>query len=251
MTITPNTTSHSDRITVSDLVKHPGEGKTELFLVRHGQTVANVRHQLVGATDIPLDQLGEQQATQVASRFANISIDALVTSPLARARRTAEKIGEVTETEVTVVPGLSEIDFGEIEGLTIQQVLQQFPELQGQMEDFRNLDLQWPGGESRRGFATRIMAAFLGIIERYENHSVGVVCHGGVIGAFCAQLGVGPQDDNLRWSVSNCSVTHIIGTPEHTRLELWNDIAHLDHVLTEPLRKDLPDLDMTMQNGTY
>lgn len=243
MTITPNITSHSDRITVSDLVKHPRNGQTELFLVRHGQTLANVLHQLVGATDIPLDELGERQATQVASRFADMQIDALVTSPLSRARRTAEKISEVTGTDLTVVPGLSEIDFGEIEGLTIQQVLQQFPDLRGQMEDFRNLDLHWPGGESRRGFATRIMAAFLGIIERYETHSVAVVCHGGVIGAFCAQLGVGPQDDNLRWSVANCSVTQVVVTPEHTRLELWNDIAHLEDVLTEPLRKDLPDLE--------
>jgi broad specificity phosphatase PhoE len=229
----PNTT-HSDHITVSDLIRHPRAGQTELFLVRHGQTNANVRHQLVGSTDIPLDDLGERQAARVASRFSGIPIDALVTSPLSRARRTAERISEVTGKEPVVVPGLSEIDFGEIEGLTIHQVLQQFPEMREQMDDFRNLELQWPGGESRRGFATRILTTFLGIIERYERHSVAAVCHGGVIGAFCAQLGVGPQDDALRWAVANCSITHVVVTPEHTRLELWNDIAHLDEVQTGP-----------------
>jgi broad specificity phosphatase PhoE len=231
VTITPNITSHSDRITVSDLVGHPRDGRTELYLVRHGQTNANVRQQFVGATDIPLDELGERQATRVASRFTNIPIDAIITSLLSRARRTADRIGEVTGKSPIVVPGLSEIDFGEIEGLTIQQVLQQFPELRDEMADFRNLDMSWPGGESRRGFATRIMAAFLGIIERYENHSVAVVCHGGVIGAFCAQFGVGPEDDATRWAVANCSVTHVVVTPEHTRLEMWNDITHLDEVL--------------------
>jgi broad specificity phosphatase PhoE len=232
VTITPNTTSHSDPITVSDLVRHPRDGQTELFLVRHGRTIANVRQQFVGATDVPLDDLGERQAALVASRFAGIPIDALVTSPLSRARRTAERISEVTGKSPIVVPGLSEIDFGEIEGLTLNQVLQQFPEMREQLEDFRNLELYWPGGESRRGFATRIMTTFLGLIDRYENQAVAAVCHGGVIGAFCAQLGVGPQDDALRWAVANCSVTHVVVTPEHTRLEMWNDITHLDDVLT-------------------
>jgi broad specificity phosphatase PhoE len=100
--------------------------------------------------------------------------------------------------------------------------------------------LHWPGGESRRGFATRILTTFLGIIERHERHSVAVVCHGGVIGAFCAQLGVGPQDDALRWAVANCSVTHVVVTPEHTRLELWNDITHLDEVQTGPFGVNSP-----------
>lgn len=244
MTTTPNITSHSDHITVSDLVKHPRDGQTEIFLVRHGQTPANVDRLFVGSTDIPLNELGERQAAQVAARFSGTPLDAIVTSPLSRAQRTAEKISEVTRKTPIVVPGLSEIDFGQIEGLTIHQVLEQFPEMRAQLEDFRNLELHWPGGESRRGFATRIMAAFLGIIDRYENQSVAAVCHGGVIGAFCAQLGVGPQDDAMRWSVANCSVTHIVVTPEHTRLELWNDVAHLDEVLAGSSRGN-PSLSQT------
>ena len=233
MTTTLNTTSHSNHITVSDLVKHPREGQTELFLVRHGQTAANVDRLFVGATDIPLNGLGERQARLVGDRFATVDIDAIITSPLARARRTAQAIADITGLEPLAVPGLSEIDFGRIEGLNLQQVLQQFPELQTQLDNFGNLDLQWPGGESRKGFYQRIMTAFLGIIERYESHSVAVVCHGGVIGALSAQIGLGPQDDRVRWSVANCSVTHMVVTPENTRIEMWNDVSHLKEITME------------------
>ena len=82
MTTTPNITLHSDRTAASDLLKHPWEGTTELFLVRHGQTPANVAHLLVGSTDVALDELGECQALQVGKRFADI--DAIATSPTLR-----------------------------------------------------------------------------------------------------------------------------------------------------------------------
>ncbi|HWV25191.1 MAG TPA: histidine phosphatase family protein [Thermomicrobiales bacterium] len=223
----PNAT-HSNQVLVSDLVKHPRNGSTELFLVRHGRTLANVNHLLVGATDYPLDDLGERQAHQVARRFQTIPVDSVLTSPLQRAKTTAERIGAVTRRTPEIVPGLTEINFGAVEGLTIQQVVSQFPDLRPHLGDFENLELAWPGGDSRRGFAERIMATFLGIIDRFENQRVAVVCHGGVIGAFCAQVGVGPTDNAIRWAVSNCSITHLSVTPDHTRLELWNDVTHLD-----------------------
>lgn len=226
--------SHQTHPTVSDLVMHPSSGTTELFLVRHGQTEANQQRLFVGATDVPLDPLGERQANLVARRFASIDIDALVSSPLQRALRTAKAIGEVTGIDPRIVPGLSEIDFGRIEGLSLQQVLEQFPELQDHVSDYFNLDLEWPGGESRRGFARRVMTTFLGLLEEYERHRVAVVCHGGVIGSFLAQLDAGPKDDLLRYAVANCSISHLVVTPHHTRIELWNDHTHLADVDIDP-----------------
>lgn len=225
-----------DRITASDLVKHPTEGQTELYLVRHGQTSANLNHQLVGSTDIPLDPLGERQARLVGSRFGDIFIDAIVTSPLQRVRRTAEAISQNTGRDVRVVPGLTEIDFGDIEGLTIQQVMEQFPELRKVIDDVHDLELRWPGGETRRGFHERVMATFLGIIEQYESQSVAVVCHGGVIGSFYAQIEESPQNDLARYAVANCSVSHIVVTPERTHIHLWNDVTHLEEYMEGPLK---------------
>lgn len=236
--MTTHALSRHDRpVRAFDILKHPRQGTTELYLVRHGQTSANVNRQLVGSTDIPLDPLGERQAAQVGMRFAGIEINGIVTSPLQRARRTADEIARTTGHEPVVVPGLTEMNFGDLEGYTIQQVLEQFPEMREQLDDLHDLDLGWPGGETRGGFHTRVMATFLGIIERYENQSLAVVCHGGVIGSFYAQLEGGPHNDLVRYAVANCSVTHLVVTPGHTQVHLWNDISHLEEAPMELLRR--------------
>ena len=98
------------------------------------------------------------------------------------------------------------------------------------------MEISWPGGESRRGSVERIMATFLGLIDRYEGQRVAVVCHGVDIGAFYAQLERGPIKNLVRYAVANCSVSHFIITPEQTLVRLWKDIAHLDEVQAGPMK---------------
>jgi broad specificity phosphatase PhoE len=220
-----------EHLRVSDVLTHPTKGQTEVYLVRHGQTDGNVKQLFIGATDIPLDETGERQARELGQRFAGIELDDILTSPLQRARRTAEAIGEVTGHSPIVVPGLSEMDFGRAEGLSFQQVIEQFPELRDDLATIANLDLTFPGGESRRGFAERVTTAFLGIIERYESKTVATVAHGGVIGTLYAQLHRDPDPNMARYAVANCSIGHLVITPDHTRIELWNDVSHLTEVI--------------------
>lgn len=223
--------SSHEHLRVSDVLTHPTKGQTELYLVRHGQTAGNVNRLFIGATDIPLDETGEHQAVELGQRFSGIELHDILTSPLQRARRTAEAIGTVTGHSPVVVPGLSEMDFGAAEGLSFQQVIEQFPELRDDLGSISNLDLSFPGGESRRGFVERVTTAFLGIIERYEGKKVAAVAHGGVIGTFYAQLHRDPDPDIARYAVANCSVGHLIVEPDHTRIELWNDVSHLTEVI--------------------
>ncbi len=225
-----------NHLTVSDLLTHPTKGQTDLILVRHGQTAGNVRNLFIGQTDMPLDDLGERQAYEVGQRFRDISLDDLLTSPLQRARRTAEAIGNVTGLSPVVVPGLSEIHFGEAEGLTYAQVLEQFPELKDDLSDLEKLDFGFPGGETRETFYERVIATFLGIVERYEGRTVAAVAHGGVIGMFYAQLDPGPRNDMAKYAVANCSIGHLKIAPDHTRVELWNDTSHLTEVIEIPSR---------------
>lgn len=220
-----------EHLKVSDILTHPNRGQTELYLVRHGQTAGNVNRLFIGATDIPLDETGERQARELGQRFAGIDLHDIVTSPLQRARRTAEAIGVVTGHSPIVVPGLSEMDFGDAEGLSFQQVIEQFPELRDDLGSIANLDLAFPGGESRRGFVERVTTTFLGIIERYEGKKVAAVAHGGVIGTLYAQLHREPDPDMARYAVANCSIGHLVVTPDHTRIELWNDVSHLTEVI--------------------
>lgn len=74
-----------DFATSSVRLVHPSGKDTDLYFVRHGQTPANARNQFAGVTDVPLDELGQQQAQRVANRFREFEIDAIVSSPLQRA----------------------------------------------------------------------------------------------------------------------------------------------------------------------
>ncbi|MGC4193222.1 MAG: histidine phosphatase family protein [Thermomicrobiales bacterium] len=234
--IDPAVSDESIAPRVYDLIRHPKQGVTNLYLVRHGQTEGNAKHLFIGSTDIPLDPLGERQAIEVGNRFAAIPIDVLISSPMLRARQTAAEIARTTGKEPVVVEGLSEIDFGIVEGLTIAQVLEQFPEMRAKMDDISNVDLQWPEGESRVTFNDRVLTSFLGILERYVNKTVAVVCHGGVIGSFVAQVEGGSPSDFVKYAVQNCSVTHLEVMPDRTLVHFNNDYSHLAAVQTEPLR---------------
>ncbi len=213
---------------VLDLIKHPVRGETTLYLIRHGQTEANLLQQLVGSTDVPLNPTGEAQAARVASRMASMSLDAILCSPLRCALKTAHAIGKHHDLEPKPVEGLVELDFGQLEGRTMEHLLVDHPELALRIADFDDLDVEWPGGETRRGFHARVLATFLAILEEYRQHQIAVVAHGGVIGSFLAQLEGGQVNDIVRYMVSNCSVTHLVVTRDQTHVHCWNDISHLD-----------------------
>jgi len=223
-----------------DLIRHPAKGETSLFLVRHGQTSANLSHRLAGITDVPLDPLGEIQAMEVAERFRPVSFDALLTSPLRRARDTARRIGEISGHVPEPVAGLEEMHFGDCENLTLAEAIVQFPELKKMEDDLEDLDLAWPGGDSRRGFHQRVSATFLGILERYVRQTVVVVAHGGVIGSFVAQVEGGNPSQYARYSVANCSVTELRVTPDATEIHCWNEISHLKSVDVSPFELKMP-----------
>jgi len=86
-------------------------------LVRHGQTVSSARLAYSGRSDIPLTDLGREQARQAARRLAGAGIDAVVSSPLIRARDTAQAIAEATGAPLRIDERLTEVDYGPFEGL--------------------------------------------------------------------------------------------------------------------------------------
>ncbi|MGH2562751.1 MAG: histidine phosphatase family protein, partial [Thermomicrobiales bacterium] len=86
---------------------------------------------LHGRTDVPLDTLGVRQAHLVAERIAREvgTVDALLSSPLSRALTTARIIGDRLEMAPVIVPGLIEMDFGILEGATIEVIHQDHPDI--------------------------------------------------------------------------------------------------------------------------
>lgn len=86
-------------------------------LVRHGQTERSASGTYSGRLDIPLTDTGREQAQATAQRLARVGIDAVVTSPLQRARDTAHAIADAAGVQVTVDERLTEVDYGPFEGL--------------------------------------------------------------------------------------------------------------------------------------
>jgi len=183
----------------------------------------------------------------VAERLATEPpLDALLSSPLTRALTTARIIGERLGMEPVVVPDLVEIDFGALEGASIERIVDEHPDIAGQMLDTDGLDVAWPNGESRRGFYDRVLAAFLAILEDHARQRVTVVAHGGVIGSFVAQVHGLPPTDPTAFDIANCSLTHLHVTADHTLVHKRNDVLHLE-ILGEPgVELDL-ELDLNVE----
>ncbi|MGD1992257.1 MAG: histidine phosphatase family protein [Anaerolineae bacterium] len=200
-----------------------------LILVRHGETEANLAGQWTGALETELTEHGRAQITAVAQRLAAEvqDLEAIYTSPLYRARQTAAGIGQELGQEPTVVEDLREVDFGLLDGVTIEEMKTHHPELYEQWKDRANADFTWPGGDRREDFFHRVAAACDQILSRHTQGTIIVVGHGGSLRSCLSHLL--PQELSEWWTypLSNCAVSEVIVEDGTARLVSLNDSAHL------------------------
>ncbi len=148
-----------------------GVAKVRLILIRHGETLWNAVHRFQGFSDIELSPKGICQAQLLAASLKGEILTAIYTSPLKRARQTAQIIAEHHDCPLMVEEGLKEINQGQLEGLTGEDLRRNFP-------DFLKRWIQAPGsvrlpeGESLEELQQRAWAAIERIIG---NHGVGTV----------------------------------------------------------------------------
>lgn len=96
--------------------------RRRFIFLRHGQTDWNAQGRIQGHTDIPLNATGIAQAQAAARRLAGCGIERIATSPLARARRTAEIVAAALGAPLLLEPGLKERAFGAFEGQIVAEV---------------------------------------------------------------------------------------------------------------------------------
>jgi broad specificity phosphatase PhoE len=196
----------------------------ELWLVRHGESTWNRERRFQGQRDAPLSDRGRAQAEALARTLAGAPFDALYASPLARARDTAARCGQVLDLAVQPIPDLREIGLGDWEGLEIETVKARFG------EGYRRwletpVDHPPPGGETIDALRTRVTAAIEAIRRRHPAGRVLVVSHGAALAAFL--LGILQLGPNAIWQVQldNAAVTRL-AFPDGRLLDL-NDVRHL------------------------
>ena len=205
---------------------------TQLIFVRHGQTNSNVERRWQGWTDTPLNPLGGKQAQLVARRLSESQgkIQALYSSPLSRAYQTAKAIAEGLDLPVRLVEGLKEFHFGEIEGMTTEEVQSRYPELLRRWEDRHDLSFAFPNGESRQGFTQRISNTLGLIALRHPDETVVVVSHGGALRAALSYYFPEESDHWQAFVAGNCSLTVIQLNGHAPKLISVDDQEHLQEL---------------------
>jgi len=157
----------------------------DVYVMRHGETEANVRQVLVGRSDSPFTAAGREHPGGVAQHIADVPLACIYSSPMERAQRTTALVLERLGRDIPVhtESAIAEIDAGEYTGLPFEEVRRRVPR-DAVLGHFR-----YPGGESWKEVQKRALRFVLGLEERHaEGDAVLMITHAGVIAALVADF---------------------------------------------------------------
>ncbi|UCC71145.1 MAG: histidine phosphatase family protein [Gemmatimonadota bacterium] len=166
----------------------------EVYVMRHGETEANLRQILIGREDSPFTEAGWRQPVEVARYLVERPVSRIYSSPMDRTLRTAALVQQTLDRSVPVdtEPAIAEIDAGEFTGLTFQEVRSRLP------SDAALGKFHYPGGESWRDVQERSVAFVYGLEARHNSDAVLVVTHAGVIAGLVAEYLQIPIEEYIR-----------------------------------------------------
>ena len=206
----------------------PPAPPTTTVLLRHGQTALSVEKRFSGRGDAPLTEHGLAQAAAAARRLARRGgIEAVVSSPLERARRTAETVAAALELELAIDDDLAETDFGDWEGSTFAGVHERWPtELSAWLAD---PSVAPPGGESFTATTMRVRRARDRLQAAHPGGTVLVVSHVTPIKVLTQVALQAPPSALYRLHLDLASVTELDWYADGPAvLRLFNDTSHLE-----------------------
>lgn len=181
----------------------------EIVLVRHGATDWNLQGRCQGSTDRELSEVGVRQAEHLAVLLSREGIDAIYSSNLQRARRTAELISQPHKLPVLIEEDVRELDHGELEGLTFNEIRSNYGDF---LVRWRSVpaEVRVPGGEGLAEVAERAWKALNQIIDRHsEAERVLVVSHNfPILGIVCRVTGT-HLNEYRNFHLDPCSVTRL------------------------------------------
>jgi broad specificity phosphatase PhoE len=199
----------------------------KLHLVRHGETDINAAGRLQGTTNSILTPRGYRQARELAVAGLTWNPVAVYSSPLQRARGVACAIADLSGLFVTDEPRISEMDMGSLEGVTVQEMRDGWPDLyQGWRRDASSVTM--PGGESLGDVQCRAMAAIDEIDGRHDaDDTVIAVTHNFTIRCIVAAVIDLPLANINHMELSLGSRTTITSGRRGRRLAAYNAVDHL------------------------
>ncbi|MDO8532247.1 MAG: histidine phosphatase family protein [Dehalococcoidia bacterium] len=207
-----------------------------LYLVRHGQTDWNRLHRIQGHSDTPLNETGRAQAQALARTFAEKPLSAVYSSPLRRARDTAEAIARVHRSpdesgrhglSVRTLDELKELQVGALDGVTLTEMRERYGDFLARWR--RDASVRLPGGgETLVELQARAWPAIQRIGQVHAGEQVAVVTHSFLMQVvISAVLGL-PLDHFRRVRVSEGGVSTVeFSSDSRPRLVAMNDCCHL------------------------
>lgn len=190
---------------------------TTICLVRHGETDWNASGRLQGATDIPLNNAGIQQAKECGEFLKASEWDVMITSPLKRAKRTAEIIHEnLIDVPLIEMDDFSERYFGDAEGMTVDERKATYSS--------RN----YPNQEEMDSFKDRIMTGIKKVNQNYPDGKILLVAHGAVINSILSTLSKGKVGSGKTKLINAC-ISNIQFQDEQWGVREINQVTHLSY----------------------
>lgn len=202
----------------------------DLWLVRHGETDWNRELRFQGHLDAPLNALGMQQAQRLGLHLAGQGPRPLLASDLLRTRQTAEPLAGQWQKPALPERLWREQAFGVIEGLTLAEVQERYPEV---VDGWRRRDPDFApqGGESRRQFHARVMQAVQALVQQCSQHgwhSPVVVSHGGVLDMIYRSATGQPLAGPRECTIPNAGLNHVRTDGVRFEIVQWAQTDHLE-----------------------
>lgn len=202
---------------------------TRLVLVRHGYTYWNEEKKYQGFADINLNPQGINEAKKVAKRLSVENFDRIYSSPLRRAMETAEIINENFNKKIHICECLKEINFGDWEGHTFEEIAHNYPDLSKEWVE-KPADMRPPNGENFRDLQERAINVLHEIYDLNKGKNVLIVTHGGLISVLvCHILKIG-LDELWKFISSNTGITILEEYDNELILTTFNEHGHLKYL---------------------
>lgn len=198
-----------------------------ILIIRHGQSEADILNIHEGRADFPLTNLGIKQATVMAEALSsNYKISKIYSSPLLRAKETAQSLSKATHAPITFEDNLMEFNNGLLAGLSREEANEKYPE-----PEVRYPHTALYGMESMINFRSRAEAILSKIIAENNPYStIAIVAHGGIINMLLRSFLELPLNSSIFFSTGDTGVHLLQINNFHRRLVYSNNTEHIKHI---------------------
>ena len=201
---------------------------TYIYLVRHCEAMGNHKRIFQGSTDCDVSEIGTVQLGYLKERFKDVKLDAVYSSPLIRAQKTAEAISFGKELQINIRKNLAELDGGVVEGRPWQEAFNAIPGLADAWNNHPQ-DFAPQGGEAMRDAYVRIYNEIIELAHANRGKTIAAASHGGVLRCLTCRILYNDitRLKDVPWH-ENTAITLIkIDDSDKISIEFFNDYSHV------------------------